>query len=404
MPGTLNHAFCSYGSVTNLIVGQSGGPTAVINASLAGVIEAARSSSRITRVLGMRRGVEGLLDADAVDLTDLSASTLEGLARTPGAALGSCRHRITDSEAQLALKRLTELDAEFFCYIGGNDSADTTNRVANLSLSAAAGIKAIAVPKTIDNDLPETDHCPGYGSAARYVAVATAASTLDTRSLPTNYPIKIVEVMGRDAGWLAAASGLGKRDEYDGPHLIYVPELPFDPDSFLESVHEIYSRIGYVVVVVAETIRDLQGQPVARDVASVDMFGHPIVRGAAETLVRMVEDALKLPARADKPGTLQRSSRSLQSSVDVDEARRAGREAVRLALAGESGRMVTITRVGNRPYQTAMSSVDIDRIANRHRVMPREFLDESGTAITDSFREYALPLLGPDPFPELIRL
>jgi len=376
----------------------------VINASLVGAIEEARASDRIDRVLGMRRGVEGLLAGETVDLTDIPEPVLEDLARTPGAALGSCRHKVSEDEVATLLARLVDLKVEYVCYIGGNDSADTANRISRIAAEGGSGVKAIAIPKTIDNDLPETDHCPGYASVARYVAIAAAESTLDTRSLPTNYPVKIIEVMGRDAGWLAAAAGLARQDEADGPQLIYVPELPFDRFAFVDSVREIHARLGYVVVVVAETIRDAHCQSVAQDVASVDMFGHPIVRGAGDTLVRMVEDELRLPARVDKPGSLQRSSWATQSAVDLREAREAGREAVRLALAGQTGRMVTIERISNAPYSSRMSSVAIDRIANQQRLLPREFLDAAGTGITEAFREYALPLLGPDPFPDYVRL
>lgn len=352
----------------------------------------------------MRNGVEGLLVGEVVDLTDLQPSSLDQLAETPGAGLGSCRRKLSDDEAAIVTRLLDERGITHFCYIGGNDSADTTNRLASISRDVGRHISAIAVPKTIDNDLPATDHCPGYASAARYVATAIAESTLDTRSLPTSYPVKIVEIMGRDAGWLAASAGLAKRSDADGPHLIYVPELPFDRATFLDSVREVHAKLGYVVIAIAETIRDRGGQPVARDVQTVDMFGHPIVRGAAETLVRVVEDRLGLPARADKPGALQRSSRATQSPVDMREARETGREAVRLATSGMSGRMVTIERVSDRPYDSRMSSVAIDQIANQQRLLPREFLDEAGTGISDAFREYALPLLGPNPFPERVSL
>ena len=389
---------------TNLMVGQSGGPTAAINASLAGVIEQARWTTDIDTVLGMRRGIEGLLADQVIDLTNLPPSTIDVLARTPGAALGACRHKITDDEARGLVADLARRDVTVLCYIGGNDSAETARHLGEMALTEGTGLRTIAIPKTIDNDLPETDHCPGYGSAARFVAISACESTLDTRSLPTNYPVKIMEVMGRDAGWLAAATGLARKNDDDGPHLIYVPELPFHEDRFLEAVRAVHSRVGYVVIVVAETIRDVNGTPVARDVASVDMFGHPIVRGTAETLVRLVEKRLNLPARAEKPGSLQRSSWLAQSSTDLTEAREAGRSAVKLALSGASGRMVTIDRTSNEPYSTRMSSVDIGLIANKQRLLPREYLDAPGTGNTDAFRQYALPLLGPEPFPEFARL
>ncbi|HEV3312190.1 MAG TPA: diphosphate--fructose-6-phosphate 1-phosphotransferase [Chloroflexota bacterium] len=385
----------------NLIVGQSGGPTAVINASLAGVVEAAAQSREIDRIFGMRRGVEGLLSGEILELTSVPQERLDVLATTPGAALGACRRRISEGEAAELAANLAAREIGFLAYIGGNDSADTTHK---LACAAGSALRAVAVPKTIDNDLPETDHCPGYGSAARYVAIAAAESTLDTRSLPTNYPVKIIEVMGRDAGWLAAASGLARQDFESGPHLIYVPEIAFDISAFLARVAEIHARIGYVVIVVGETVRDSEGKPVAREVASVDTFGHPITRGTAESLVRAVEGELGIPARAEKPGTLQRSSQLMQSPVDLAEARDAGREAVRLTLDGASDRMVTIQRVGENPYTSRLDSVELERVANQQCLLPRDFLDESGTFITESFRRYAMPLLGDMPFPDYARL
>lgn len=372
----------------------------MINASLAGVIEEARESALVDRIIGMRRGIEGLLAGELVDLTSLTTEEIEALAYTPGSALGACRRKVTEDEVDICLKMLDAEGVEMLCYIGGNDSADTTLKLSNASRHAGSALRAVAVPKTIDNDLPHTDHCPGYGSVARYVAVSTAESTLDTRSLPTNYPVKIIEVMGRDAGWLAASSGLARRDEMDGPHLIYVPELSLDVHAFLESVREIHGRFGYAVVVVAETIRDAKGESIATDVAFVDEFGHPILRGAADTLARLVTKELGLTARTDKPGTLQRSSRVLQSSVDVREAREVGRAAVRLLASGQTGRMVTIDRVGNEPYESTTSSASISDVANKQRLLPREFLDDEGTSITDAFRAYAMPLLGPTPLPE----
>lgn len=389
---------------STLIVGQSGGPTAVINASLAGVIEEARHHPEIERVLGMRRGIEGMLDGDLTDLTSLPRPELETLARTPGSALGACRRKLTPDEASTIMDRFRQLDVRYFCYIGGNDSADTTHALAGSAASVGFDLGAIAVPKTIDNDLPETDHCPGFGSIARYVAIAAQESTLDTRSLPTSYPVKIIEVMGRDAGWVAAASALARYSPEMGPHLIYVPERPFDAQSFLASVRQLHADLGYAVIVVGETIKDVNGQPLAADLTSIDDFGHPIVRGTAEALVRLVEVELGLPARFDRPGTLQRSSALIASEVDREEAREVGRAAVRLAVDGSSDLMVTIERVSSDPYSFTTGSVSIDLVANRQRLLPPEFLDAAGTGVTQAFRDYAMPLLGPDPFPDVAKL
>jgi 6-phosphofructokinase 1 len=389
---------------STLIVGQSGGPTAVINASLAGVIEAARQHGEVERVLGMRRGIEGMLEDHLVDLTGMPPAEIESLARTPGSALGACRRKISPEETRRVVERFRALDVHYFCYIGGNDSADTTHSLATVASGAGYDLRAIAVPKTIDNDLPETDHCPGYGSIARYVAIAAQESTLDTRSLPTNYPVKIIEVMGRDAGWVAAASALARSRTEMGPHLIYVPERTFDADVFLRSVRDLHNDLGYAVIVAAETIRDAGRRPVAADLTTIDDFGHPIVRGTAEALVRLVESELGLPARFDRPGTLQRSSAVLASEVDRKEAREVGRAAVRMAVEGKSDVMVRLERVAREPYTCTSGWVEIDKVANRQRLLPSEFLDAEGTGITQAFRDYAMPLLGPDPFPAVAAL
>jgi 6-phosphofructokinase 1 len=387
-----------------LLVGQSGGPTAVINASLAGVIEEGLARPEIGTVLGMRRGIEGMLEGDLADISGMSSREIEVLARTPGSALGACRRKITEDESVRLVEQCRHLDVKYFCYIGGNDSADTTHMMASAANGAGYDLQAIAVPKTIDNDLPETDHCPGYGSIARYVAIAAQESTLDTRSLPTNYPIKIIEVMGRDAGWVAAASALARTDPEMGPHLVYVPERAFDVESFLASVVDLHRGLGYAVIVVTETIRDAEGQPIAADLTSTDSFGHPIVRGTAEALVRVVEDELGLPARFDRPGTLQRSSALTVSQTDLGEAREVGRAAVRLAVEGRSDLIVTLERVSQDPYICQTGSVGIDRVANRQKLLPPNFLDEAGTAITEEFRAYAMPLVGPRAFPEVISI
>ncbi len=388
----------------NLLVGQSGGPTAVINGSLAGVVREAQASQEIGKVLGMRRGIEGMLEGQVVDLTDLSSQALDTLARTPGSALGACRRKISDEEANLLIETFRERDIRYLCYIGGNDSADTTHRLASASRRAGYELAAIAVPKTIDNDLPETDHCPGFGSIARYVATAVLESTLDTRSLPTSYPVKVIEIMGRDAGWVAAAATLASPNPDFGPHLVYVPESAFDRDSFLKSVAEIHRDLGYVVVVAAETIRDRAGDPVAQGTATMDSFNHPIVRGTAESLVRLVEDGLGLVARFDRPGTLQRSSVALRSAVDLEEACLVGGAAVKAALEGSSDIMITLDRISDEPYEVRTSSASLESVANRIRRLPPEYMDVERGLVTDAFRRYAMPLLGSDPFPDIALL
>jgi len=389
-----------------LLVGQAGGATAVINGTLVGVIEEARRSARFDAVWGMRRGVEGALQGEFVDLTSLDSNTLAALAATPGAALGSSRHRMTDDDAEQVLELCRRNDIRAFLYIGGNDSADTVHRLAGMAAARGQQLCSIAVPKTIDNDLPVTDHCPGYGSIARYVAIATMDSAKDTESMPTMYPVKIIEVMGRDAGWVAAASALGKRTAEDAPHLVYVPERPLSPEQFVRDVQRVHGEVGHVVAVVTETMRDEHGEPFAdpRSSAGTDAFGHPLLRGAAETMVRLVQDELGLRARYDKPGGLQRMAMWCVSPVDLAEAAECGRAAVRLALDGATDRMVTLVREGDEPYRWSTSSAPLALIANRQKLLPDEFLTGDGRAVTDSFRRYAVPLLGPDPLPEYARL
>lgn len=389
-----------------LVVGQAGGATAVINSSLVGVIGEARRSGRFETVLGMRRAIEGALAGEYVGLDTLSDATLTLLARTPGAALGSSRHRVTEEEIERLLDdfRLRHVDA--FLYIGGNDSADTVHRLALHARERGQTLAAIAIPKTIDNDLPVTDHSPGFGSIARYVAIATMDSARDTESMPTMYPVKVVEVMGRDAGWVVAASALGKRSPRDAPHLLYPPERHVAPAHLLADVERVNGRWGHVVAVVAETLRDEHGRPFADPEmrSERDKFGHPLIRGTADAICRLIQNELGLRSRFDKPGSLQRMSMMCASPVDLAEAADVGRAGVRLALDGGTDRMVTLVRESDAPYRCSTGSAPLEQIANRQRLLPDEHLTVDGSDVTDAFREYALPLLGPDPLPHYARL
>ncbi len=389
-----------------LLIGQAGGATAVINRSLVGIIREARDAGTVDRIWAMRRGVEGALAGDLVDLTGISDSTLTGLAATPGAALGSSRRRITDEEVDRLLSVFARNDIRYLLYIGGNDSADTVHRLASQATSRHQALHAIAVPKTIDNDLPVTDHSPGYGSIARFVAIATQDSAKDTESMPTMYPVKFIEVMGRDAGWVAAASTLGKRSPFDAPHLIYVPERPVSREQLLADVHRVQAERGHVVAVVTETLRDNSGRPFADPLLSgeKDAFGHALLRGAADTICRLVQTELGLRARVDKPGSLQRMSMTCASSVDLAEAEEVGRAAVRLALAGESDRMITLVRDRDEPYTWSTSSAPLSEVANRQVLLPDDYLTADGKATTEAFHRYARPLLGPEPLPRYARL
>lgn len=389
-----------------LLIGQAGGATAVINSSLVGILREAQKRGRFEAVWGIRRGAEGALRGEFVDLGSLSSTALAGLAGTPGAALGSSRHKLSEEEAERLLDLFLEHRIDSFLYIGGNDSADTVHRLARMACERGQELRAIVVPKTIDNDLPITDHSPGYGSIARYMAIATMDSARDTESMPTMYPVKFIEVMGRDAGWVAAASSLGKRTLEDAPHLIYLPERPLSREQLVRDVERIYGEFGRVVAVVTETIRDEKGKPFADPEISAerDAFGHPLLRGTASTMCRLLQDALGLRARYDKPGSLQRMSMLCASSVDLQEAEEVGRAAVRLVLAGETDRMVTLVRDADSPYRSHTDSTPLDTVANRQRLLPDDYLTPDGRSTTEAFRRYARPLIGPEPLPYYVRL
>jgi 6-phosphofructokinase len=389
-----------------LLVGQAGGATAVINRSLVGVIRAARESGVFDQIWGMRRGAEGALAGEFADLSHLSDASLDAIGATPGAALGSSRRKLTDADVDAFVEALCSRDVRALLYIGGNDSADTVHRVAVAAEERKYDLRAVAVPKTIDNDLPVTDHCPGYPSIARYCAVAVMDSARDTESMPTMYPIKFVEVMGRDAGWVAASTALGKRVPADAPHLIYMPEYPVSREQLLSDVDRVYREFGVVVAVVAETVRDEKGEPFADPAASRenDAFGHPLLRGTADMMCRLVQNELGLRARFDKPGSLQRMSMLTASPVDLAEAEEVGRAAVRCALSDETDRMVVIVRDQDEPYRSHTDTAPLDRIANQQRLMPERFVSDDKRGVTAAFKEYALPLLGPDPLPRYTRL
>ncbi len=389
---------------SNLVIGQSGGPTSVINASLVGAVREAMATEEIGGIFGARHGIEGVLKGDLLDLRVQPRSLWDSLLKTPSAALGSCRYRLREGDAARALDILRRYDVRYFLYIGGNDSADTGLQLARAAEAVNYDLRVICIPKTIDNDLPDTDHCPGYGSAARFLALATMDSALCTESMPEHYPVKIIEVMGRDAGWLAAATALGKQAEDDPPHLIYFPEHPFDEAAFLRDVEAVRARIGYVVAVVAETIRSGDGRQLGELAAQgVDAFGHPLLSGAASYLVGLVRRELGLRARYDKPGDLQRMSSANVSSVDRTEAELVGRAAVREAISGTTGKMITLVRRAGGEYGCGTGITELARVANVHRPMPLEFFSEDGHGVSGAFMAYARPLIG-EPLPHYARL
>lgn len=388
----------------NLLIGQSGGATAVINASLVGAVEAALAERHIDGIYGMLNGIEGLLKKDVIDLRQQSPGLWSQLLNTPSAALGSCRYKLKAGDDEHILEILRQFNIRFVLYIGGNDSADTAHQLAQAAAKSGDDISFISIPKTIDNDLPYTDHCPGYGSAARFLAQATIDTTMNTISIPWHYPVKVIETMGRDAGWLAASTALGKRDEIDPPHIILMPEQPFVAERFLQRVEEIYRRQRYVIIVATETIRDEQGRALGSATQSgSDAFQHPLLSGAAQALVTLVTQQLKLRARFEKPGDLQRMASTSFSATDRSEAYLVGKMGVTALLDGQSDKMITLVRHDEPAYHCTTGLVDLALIANEQRLLPDEYLDESKTMVTQAFIKHAQPFIG-EPLSQHARL
>lgn len=387
----------------NAVVGQSGGPTAVINSSLAGVVREALGRPQVGGVYGMIGAIKGLLDGKLIDLGQESPAVLDGLFATPSSALGSGRHKLGPNDYDQLAAALKKHDIRFFFYIGGNDSADTTMQVSKLASDIGHEMFVIGVPKTVDNDLVETDHCPGYGSAARYVALAMLEAGLDSEAI-ASYPVKIVEIMGRHAGWLAAAGALARREERDAPHLVYVPERPIDLDQLCEDVTRIVKSQGHAVISLAEGARAADGKYLTDSPSTqLDAFGHRQMAGAGDVLAELVQARTGIKARCDRPGTLQRASMALASRTDVAEARLVGEAAVRAALDGLSGYMVTLVRESGDPYVCGTGLARVETIANREKRLPDEYVNAAGNYPTAAFLEYALPLIG-DPLPSYVRL
>ena len=380
-----------------LVVGQSGGPTPVINSSLAGVLAGARG--QFPRVLGLRHGIEGALIDRTVDLSHTSDSDLAALRRTPAAALGSCRHKLTPEGYERVLGTFERHNVRWFCYTGGNDSMDTCARLEQLAQERGYPLSVYGVPKTIDNDLVGTDHCPGYGSAARYWAIGAQEATRDLDAMQTYDRVLILECAGRNAGWLTASTAILRKDDRDAPHVLLLPEVPFEQSDFLRRVETALSRTGYCVVATAETIRDGEGKFVAQSVGGVDRFGHAIVTAVGETLAQLIERELRVKARANKPGTLQRSSMAYASSIDADEASSAGNAAAGRLAAGDSGKMVTFVRRESELYSCDLGAVSLREVANSERKLPPSFLGDGGADVTEAFRAYVMPLIGPAPEP-----
>lgn len=389
-----------------LLVGQSGGATAVINATLVGAIQGARATGAYSRVIGMRYGIDGLLKGALADLTDTPDDLLDRIRRTPSAALGSSRRKLQDNELDGVLRHLRELGITGMVLIGGNDSADASHRLARRADEMGIRFSVIAAPKTVDNDLRETDHCPGYGSAARFLGNYVRDATYDTLAAPELYPVKFIDVPGRDAGWIAASCALGfSEDERDLEPLLYLPERPpSSSDQIVDEVLQQVSERGWSVAVVPETLRDASGHHLGGETPDyVDSFGHPYFTAPALRLTQLVSERTGLRARTERPGSAARMSISQVSPVDQEEAYRAGWAAAELAASGATGQMVTLDRVSEEPYHSTIGSAPLGLVANQVRTLPDAFIGADGRSIAAPFRGYALPLLGPDPFPVYAR-
>jgi 6-phosphofructokinase len=390
----------------NAVVGQSGGPTGVVNASLVGVVEEAKKHPEIQSIYGAIHAVAGMVRDDFIDLGKLSAETLETVAASPSSALGSSRDKPDVAYCRRILEIFRKRDIRYFFYIGGNDSANTAHIINSVAEEANYDIRAFHVPKTVDNDLLVTDHCPGYGTAAKFVACALIGDDLDNRALPG---VKIDVIMGRHAGFLTAAAALGRKRDDDGPHLLCLPERPVSIGKLLSEVEAVYKKLNRCVVAVSEGMCDADGETWAKKIAQTaekDAHGNIQLSGTgalADFLAAQVRNNLKIKRiRADTFGYLQRSFPGFQSPVDAEEARRCGRQAVLYAMEQDNG-SVAMKRVGNgKEYAVELFRTELKNVAVKTKSMPDEFINPEGNGVTGAFLEYAMPLVGKLPETEYL--
>lgn len=392
--------------MANAVVSQSGGPTGVINASLVGVIEEAKKHPGIDKIYGAVHAVRGMVQEDFVDLTDADPDMLEIVAVSPSSALGSSRDKPDAEYCEKILAVFKKWDIQYFFYIGGNDSANTCKIINDMAVEIGYDLKAFHVPKTVDNDLRTTDHCPGYGTAAKFVACALMGDDLDNRALPG---VKIDVIMGRDAGWLTAATSLAIERPDDGPHLIYFPERPIKIEDMVAQVKAVYDKLGRCVIAVSEGIRDTDGVVWAKKVkedSEVDSHGNVQLSGSgalADFLAEKIKTGTGIGrVRADTFGYLQRSFAGMQSDTDVDEARRCGRQAVIYSKDNQSG-SVAMKRVSNgADYSVDLFRTDLCNVAEFTKELPDEYINAAGNGVTDAFIEYVSPLAGKMPQTEYL--
>ncbi|STX29402.1 6-phosphofructokinase [Legionella beliardensis] len=389
-------------SVKNAIYAQSGGVTAVINASACGIIQTARRyPEHIGKVYAAKNGIIGALEEQLIDTSLESSDAIAGLMHTPAGAFGSCRYKLKDNGAEY--ERLIEVfkahNIGYFFYNGGGDSQDTAYKISQLGKNMGYPITCIGVPKTVDNDLPFTDNCPGFGSVAKYVAVSTLEAGFDVASMAaSSTKVFILEVMGRHAGWIAAASGIIKQEDNQPPHIILLPEVAFNEQRFLQKVDDSVKKHGYCVIVVSEGIRDADGKFLS-EAGLRDAFGHAQLGGVAPLLAQLIKNNLGFKYHWAVADYLQRAARHIASQVDLEQAYALGEAAVELAIAGKNAIMPIIKREQDMPYQWSISHVELKDVANQERKMPSDYIAEDGMGITESCRRYLAPLIMGEAYP-----
>lgn len=392
-------------TIKNAIYAQSGGVTAVINASACGVIETARKHpEQIGKVYAAKNGILGALNEELIDTSLESDTDIAKLMHTPSGAFGSCRHKLKKNteEFEKLLAVFKAHNIGYFFYNGGGDSQDTANKVAQMSQAAGYPVTCIGIPKTIDNDLPFTDTCPGFGSVAKYVAISTKEAGFDVASMAaSSTKVFILEVMGRHAGWIAAASGLASENATQPPHIILFPEIPFHQTQFLQRVASCVKEFGYCVIVVSEGLRNQEGQFLS-DMGLRDAFGHAQLGGVAPVIAQLIKSKLHLKYHWAVADYLQRAARHIASSVDLEQAYALGQAAVELALAGHNAIMPIIVREQDTPYQWSIGQALLADVANQEKTMPAEFIGEDGMSITDACRRYLSPLIQGEAYPPYI--
>ena len=382
----------------NAIYAQSGGVTSVINATASAVIEASRKSKKINKLYAGKDGIIGILNEELIDTSLENSSDIKKLMHTPGGAFGSCRHKLKDvNQSKREYERLIDVfkahDIGYFFYNGGGDSQDTSNKIAQYTKDAGFPVTCIGIPKTIDNDLPYTDNCPGFGSVAKYIATSTKEAALDVKSMSkSSTKVFIFEVMGRHAGWLAASAGLAKSKNNSAPHIILLPEISFNEKLFLKKVKEVVKKEDYCVIVVSEGAKYKNGKFLA-DAGTVDSFGHKQLGGVAPRIAEMISNKLGFKYHWAVSDYLQRSARHISSQVDLDHAYAVGKAAVEYASSGENAIMPIIVRKKTKTYSWEVGKVALSKVANIEKKMPRNFISKDGFGITQSCKNYLSPLI-----------